>query len=273
MCLQRVEQSTGQVLYHISELSNGLVDDDSEEDNDNDKEYDENVKLIDIDFSNTEITSKLTNLLTDAESAISSGKTTVQFSGLELRVNSKDLNTVKKAMREVIDQTVESLDERFTEKQIEPLEHLTKFVTKLESKESITFLANQYSKEVNENVLLREHVTLKNMIKNHATIFTPLEFSGFVVANFKDTLPQSAFLCEMYMKATLHVVGAERAFSSQNCLITDLKTRMSTNNLSMKILIQSLSRLLPSNILEELLKEAASKFCSEINRKKGAGSL
>ena len=204
------------VSHFMEELSNGLVEDDSEEDNDNDKEYDENVKLIDIDFSNTEITSKLTNLLTDTESAISSGKTTVQFSGLELRVNSKDLNTVKKAMREVIDQTVESLDERFTEKQIEPLEHLTK----LESKESITFLANQYSKEVDENV-----------------------------------------------------VGAERTFSSQNCLITDLKTRMSTNNLSMKILIQSLSRLLPSNILEELLKEAASKFCSEINRKKGAGSL
>ena len=45
-------------------------------------------------------------------------------------------------MREFIDQTVESLDERFTEKQIEPLKHLTKFVTKLESKESITFLAN-----------------------------------------------------------------------------------------------------------------------------------
>ena len=190
------------VSHFMEELSNDLVEDDSEEDNDNDKEYDENVKLIDIDFSNTEITSKLTNLLTDAESAISSGKTTVQFSGLELRVNSKDLNMVKKAMREVIDQTVESLDERFTEKQIEPLEHLTKFVTKLESKESITFLANQYSKEVDENVLLREHVTLKNMIKNHATIFTPLEFSGFVVANFKDTLPQSAFLCEMYMKAT-----------------------------------------------------------------------
>ena len=63
-------------------------------------------------------------------------------------------------MREVIDQTVESLDERFTEKKIEPLEHLTKFVTKLESKESITFLANQYSKEVDENVLRREHVTL-----------------------------------------------------------------------------------------------------------------
>ena len=236
------------VSHFMEELSNGLVEDDSEEDNDNDKEYDENVKLIDIDFSNTEITSKLTNLLTDAKSAISSGKTTVQFSGLELRVNSKDLNTVKKAMREVIDQTVESLDERFTEKQIEPLEHLTK----LESKESITFLANQYSKEVDENVLLREHVTLKNMIKNHATMFTPLEFSGFVVANFKDTLPQSAFLCEMYMKATLHVVGAERAFSSQNCPITDLKTRMSTNNLSMKILIQSLSRLLPFNIHEEL---------------------
>ena len=71
-----------------------------------------------------------------------------------------------------------------------------------------------------------------------------------------------------------HVVRAERAFSSQNCLITDLKTRMSTNNhLSMKILIQSLSRLLPSNILEELLKEAASNYCSEINRRKGAGSL
>ena len=56
-------------------------------------------------------------------------------------------------------------------------------------------------------------------------------------------------------------------------VIIYLKTRMSTNNLSMKILIQSLSRLLPSNILEELLKEDASNYCSEINRRKGAGSL
>ena len=50
----------------LEELINDLVEDDSEEDNDNDEQYGENEKLIDIDFSNTEITSKLTNLLTDA---------------------------------------------------------------------------------------------------------------------------------------------------------------------------------------------------------------
>ena len=176
-------------------------------------------------------------------------------------------------MREVIEKTVESLDERFIEKQIEPLEHLTKFVTKTEANESIAYLANHYSKEVNENVLQREHKTFKNMIKNHAENFTPLEFSGFVLANFKETLPNSSFLCEMYLKATLHVVGAERAFSSQNSLITDSKTHMTTKNLSMKILIQSLSRLLPDDIIEELLKEAASNYYSETKRRRGAGSL
>ena len=39
------------VSHFMEELSNDLVEDDSEEDNDNDKEYDENVKLIDIDFN------------------------------------------------------------------------------------------------------------------------------------------------------------------------------------------------------------------------------
>ena len=46
---------------------------------------------------------------------------------------------------------------------------------------------------------------------------------------------------------------------SQNSLIIDSKTHMTTKNLSMKILIQSLSRLLPDDIIEELLKEAASR--------------
>ena len=60
---------------------------------------------------------------------------------------------------------------------------------------------------------------------------------------------------------------------SQNSLIIDSKTHMTTKNLSMKILIQSLSRLLPDDIIEELLKEAASSYYSETKRRKGAGSL
>ena len=47
---------------------------------------------------------------------------------------------------------------------------------------------------------------------------------------------------------------------SQNSLIIDSKTHMTTKNLSMKILIQSLSRLLPDDIIDELLKEAASSY-------------
>ena len=80
----------------LEEISEDLVEEDSEDDNDNEEEYDENEKLIDIDFKNTEITAKLQSLITDAESAINSGQRTVMFSGLELKVNSKDLKTVKK---------------------------------------------------------------------------------------------------------------------------------------------------------------------------------
>ena len=80
----------------LEEISEDLVEDDSEDDNNNEEEYDENEKLIDIDFKNTEITAKLQSLITDAESAINSGQRTVMFSGLELKVNSKDLKTVKK---------------------------------------------------------------------------------------------------------------------------------------------------------------------------------
>ena len=50
---------------------------------------------------------------------------------------------------------------------------------------------------------------------------------------------------------------------SQNSLIIDSKTHMTTKNLSMKILIQLLSRLLPDDIIEELLKEAAPNYYSE----------
>ena len=75
------------------------------------------------------------------------------------------------------------------------------------------------------------------------------------------------------MKATLHVVGAERAFSTQNLMITDLRTSMSSNKLSMKVLIQTLSKLLNADTLNELTKEASISFISEVKRRKGAGHL
>ena len=70
----------------------------------------------------------------------------------------------------------------------------------------------------------------------------------------------------MYMKATLHVVGAERAFSTQNLMITDLRTSMLRNKLSMKVLIQILSRLLPADKVNELIKGVFSSFMSEVKR-------
>ena len=77
----------------------------------------------------------------------------------------------------------------------------------------------------------------------------------------------------MYMKATLHVVGAERAFSTQNLMITDLRNSMLSNKLSMQVLIQTLSRLLSAELVNELIKEASSMFMSEVKRRKGAGHL
>ena len=48
---------------------------------------------------------------------------------------------------------------------------------------------------------------------------------------------------------------------------------MLSNKLSMKVLIQTLSWLLPADIVNELIKEASSSFMSEVKRRKGAGHL
>ena len=85
--------------------------------------------------------------------------------------------------------------------------------------------------------------------------------------------PSSAFLAEMYLKASQQAAEAERSFSLQNIIISDLRIGVSTDNLSKKSFITKVSKLLTKEVIESLIQEATNNFVADKTRRSGAGHI
>ena len=77
----------------------------------------------------------------------------------------------------------------------------------------------------------------------------------------------------MYLKASQQAAEAERSFSLQNIIISDLRTGFSTDNLYKKSFITKVSKLLTKEVIESLIQEATNNFVADKTRWSMAGHI
>ena len=205
-------------------------------------------------------------------------KKSVKYGSENLSISKIQLKTYKAAKTDLIENMIDNLKQRFPDTELQIVHSLSRILNpnrrNVENSDLSTILEHFSDNLSNDEKEIEKELLVLSQFKNQFLhVSSVKQFSGILVANYIDRIPNIAFCAEIYIDLMLASAEAEQVFSDMNRVMTKLCNSMAVSRMSKKILIIRLHRILSKPEIENELNQALAIFLAAKKRRKGLGSL